>query len=101
MKTKMISIRLPVSLINDYKNLAEEYGVGYQYLMKVYLRDMLKKSKKFNHGFETTSTNVVGWKMRLLPFTCYCGEKYWLREDLVACFDRHKKEENVWEVLTF
>jgi len=43
---KMISIRLPVSLIDDFKALAKVHGLGYQPLMRQILERFAESEKK-------------------------------------------------------
>jgi predicted DNA binding CopG/RHH family protein len=41
--TKSISIRLPESMLNDLKTLANKWDVPYQSVMKVFLKERLQK----------------------------------------------------------
>ena len=43
---KMISIRLPESLIDDFKDLAQIHGLGYQPLMRQILERFAESEKK-------------------------------------------------------
>ena len=44
--TMAISIRLPVSMLEELKTLANEQDVPYQSLLKVYLADRLARERK-------------------------------------------------------
>ncbi len=44
--TKSISLRLPVHLLNELKQLANERAVAYQALMKVYLAEKVREERK-------------------------------------------------------
>ena len=46
--TKLISIRLPESLIEDIKILANRNDVPYQSLIKLYLADSVKRERRAN-----------------------------------------------------
>ena len=46
--TKLISIRLPESLIEDLKVIANRNDVPYQSLIKLYLADSVKRARKSN-----------------------------------------------------
>ncbi|AFM11989.1 BrnA antitoxin family protein [Turneriella parva] len=46
--TKLISIRLPESLIEDIKVLANRNDVPYQSLIKVYLAESVKRARRSN-----------------------------------------------------
>ena len=43
---RTISLRLPVSVIEDLKSLANQRGVPYQTLLKVYLAERLEKERR-------------------------------------------------------
>ena len=59
-ESKLISIRLPITMMNDLRDLAIKRGdVGYQQLIKIFIADGLLRSQ-----YETSSF-AVGWLPRL------------------------------------
>ncbi len=46
--TKSISLRLPESLLNDFKTLANKWDVPYQSIMKVFLEERIHKEHTQN-----------------------------------------------------
>ncbi|NTU46428.1 hypothetical protein HGA88_02280 [Candidatus Roizmanbacteria bacterium] len=58
LSTETISIRLPVSLLEDIKSEARKMNVPYQSLMKIYIADRVKdEQKKSAYGTKKTSYN--------------------------------------------
>ena len=44
--TESISLRLPISMLDELKALANKRDVPYQTLMKIYLADQIRKDRK-------------------------------------------------------
>jgi len=44
--TESISLRLPISMLDELKALANKRDVPYQSLMKIYLADQIRKDRK-------------------------------------------------------
>src|ERR1035441_3077706 len=62
---KTISLRLPVSMIEDLKLLANQRDVPYQSLLKVFLAERLMRERQGRAGGEGTGWRLAGFGDRI------------------------------------